>query len=213
MPRSGQRGLAGRGFGQQAAQLIAGGLQRGFRAFDGDQGFSQPVPDGLERGDRPTELDSVEGMLARPCQHGSAAADQPPAQCAPASGRGSPLGTRRIGSSPPNVVVAPSVRSQTTHDPPANGSGTVPPASRPAACSTTSLITGAWEPVSTSSRNTSGTAESGIWVSMSSQPSSANASSSCRPDAVVIVLRTASSSCQDSVSMLTPCPAPAVGAR
>ena len=65
----------------------------------------------------------------------------------------------------------------------------VAPSSRPAVSSTTSLRTEACEPVSPSSRNTSGIATSDMSDSMSAQPSSASAASSSAPEVDSMVLR------------------------
>ena len=119
----------------------------------------------------------------------------PSARRPAASGTGSPTPVRAMGNSLSSAPTLPaSPRSHTTHEAPAYGNGTVAPARCPAEFSTTSLITGAWDPVSPSSRNTMGIAKSGISSSMSRQPRSTRALSSLRPAAVIIAARSASSS-------------------
>ena len=177
---------------------VAGQAQRRLGAFDGHQRLGQPVPDRLEGRDRPAELHPVQRVLAGQRQHRPGRTDQPPAQRPAGFGTAASARPRaRAAAAAHRASVPLSLfwRSHTTQPPPAYGmrrgaAGLARRSSR----STTSLRTEACEPVSPSSRNTSGIARSGMSESMSAQPSSASAASSSAPEVDSMVLRSASSS-------------------
>jgi hypothetical protein len=86
MAGSRQRGLPGGGLREQRAQLVLGHGQRGLGAFERDERLRQPVPHGLERRERPAELDPVERVRPGEGEHRPPGAREPPADRAAARG-------------------------------------------------------------------------------------------------------------------------------
>ncbi len=60
--------------------------ERGVGTFDCDQAVGQTVSDGLEGADRPTELDTIAGVIARQFEHRSRRPDQLMRECEPTGG-------------------------------------------------------------------------------------------------------------------------------
>jgi hypothetical protein len=79
-----QRGLPGGGLREQRAQLVVRRGEGCLGAFERYERLGQPVPHGLERRERPAELDPVYGVRPGEGEHRPAGAREPPADRAPA---------------------------------------------------------------------------------------------------------------------------------